>query len=89
MEVVTALVVYGSCEAECAALLVDAEQISRVYQQHVGQTLLLEGDGLDHSNSDQNITNKKSPKEKKLDTKSNGLFILVVYSSTGCPLFFP
>lgn len=46
VEVVSALVVDGPGEAERAAVLVDAEQVPRVHQQHVGQTLLLEGDGL-------------------------------------------
>lgn len=46
VEVVSALVVDGPGEAERPAVLVDAEQIPRVHQQHVGQTLLLEGDGL-------------------------------------------
>lgn len=48
VEVVSALVVDGPGEAERSALLVDAEQIPRIQQQHVGQTLLLEGDGLNH-----------------------------------------
>lgn len=60
VEVVAALIVYSSGEAEAAALLVDAEQIPRINQQHVGQALLLEGDGLDHSDPDQTVTNKQT-----------------------------
>lgn len=48
MEVVSALVVDTPGETERPTLLVDAEQIPRIHQQHVGQTLLLEGDGLNH-----------------------------------------
>lgn len=59
VEVVSALVVYSPGEAEGAALLVDAEQIPRINQQHVGQALLLEGDGLDHSDPDRTAINKK------------------------------
>lgn len=47
VEVVSALVVHRPGEAERPTLLVDAEQIPRIHLQHVGQTLLLEGDGLD------------------------------------------
>lgn len=52
VEVVTALVVHGPGEAERATLLVDAEQIPRIHEQHVGQGLLLEGDRLNHCNSE-------------------------------------
>ena len=51
VQVVSALVVDGPGQAERAALLVDAEQIPRIHQQHVGQTLLLEGDGLNHGDA--------------------------------------
>lgn len=51
VEVVSALVVDHPGEAERPALLVDAEQIPRIHQQHVGQTLLLEGDGLNGCNA--------------------------------------
>lgn len=51
VQVVSALVVDGPGEAESAALLVDAEQIPMIHQQHVGQTLLLEGDGLNHGHA--------------------------------------
>lgn len=53
VEVVPALVVDSPGEAERPALLVDAEQIPRIHQQHVGQTLLLEGDGLNRCNTAQ------------------------------------
>lgn len=53
MEVVSALVVDSPGEAECPVLLVDAEQIPRIHQQHVGQTLLLEGEGLNRCNAAQ------------------------------------
>lgn len=48
MEVMSTLIVHSPGEAEPSTLLVDAEQIPRIHQEHVGQTLLLEGDGLNH-----------------------------------------
>lgn len=51
VEVVAALVVERPGQAERAALLVDAEQIPRIHQQHVGQAFLLEGDSCNRGNT--------------------------------------
>lgn len=51
VEVVAALIVERPGQTERAALLADTEQIPRIYQQHVGKTFLLEGDGRYRGNT--------------------------------------
>lgn len=51
VQVVAALVVQRPGQAERAALPVDAEQIPRIDQQHVGQAFLLEGDSRNRGNA--------------------------------------
>ncbi len=48
MEMLSTLKVHSSCQAERATLLVYAEQVAWVHQQHIRQSLPLERDSLDY-----------------------------------------